>query len=49
MDLMRPMLKSLATEVHCESRVKWLGMVANSAVRKLLSEADAFVLPYCRD
>ena len=41
------MLKSLAAELHCESRIKWLGMVANDSVRKLLSEADAFALP-CR-
>jgi colanic acid/amylovoran biosynthesis glycosyltransferase len=41
------MLKSLASELHCESRIKWLGMVANDAVRILLSEADAFALP-CR-
>jgi colanic acid/amylovoran biosynthesis glycosyltransferase len=42
------MLKSIAAELHCESRIKWLGMVANDAVRMLLSEADAFVLP-CRN
>lgn len=43
-----PMLKSLAAELKCESRIKWLGMVANDAVRTLLGEADAFVLP-CRN
>ena len=40
-------LRSLARDLGCHERIRWLGPVENSQVRELLAEADALVLP-CR-
>jgi colanic acid/amylovoran biosynthesis glycosyltransferase len=43
----RVRLGELATRLGCSQRIEFLGAVSNEGVRKLMTEADVFVLP-CR-